>query len=225
MLSLPVMDKLKIAKATAAMLLEIEAVHVNARDPFILTSGAASPVYIDCRKLISFVRIRSALMGFASSVLAEDAGFEAFDSVAGGETAGIPFAAFLAERLALPMQYVRKKPKGFGRNAQIEGDLPDGSNVLLVEDLATDGGSKLLFADALREAGVEVKGLIAIFTYGLPVAQAAFEASPCKWLTLTDYPTMLDQALVEGYLNDDQRSLLDAWNSDPVAWSDAFESK
>ena len=110
MLSLPVMDKLKMAKATAAMLLEIEAVHVNARDPFILTSGAASPVYIDCRKLISFVRIRSALMGFAASVLAEEAGFEAFDSVAGGETAGIPFAAFLAERLALPMQYVRKKP-------------------------------------------------------------------------------------------------------------------
>jgi len=112
MLSLPVMDKLKMAKATATMLLEIEAVHVNARDPFILTSGATSPVYIDCRKLISFVRIRSALMGFAASVLAEDAGFEAFDSVAGGETAGIPFAAFLAERLALPMQYIRKKPKG-----------------------------------------------------------------------------------------------------------------
>ena len=108
MLSLPVMDKLKMAKATAAMLLEIEAVHVNARAPFILTSGAASPVYIDCRKLISFVRIRSALMGFAASVLAEDAGFEAFDSVAGGETAGIPFAAFLAERLALPMQKTKR---------------------------------------------------------------------------------------------------------------------
>lgn len=167
MLTLPVMDRAKIAKATASMLLEIEAVHVNAREPFILTSGAASPVYIDCRKLISFPRIRSALMGFAASVLGEDAGFEAFDSVAGGETAGIPFAAFLAERLGLPMQYVRKKPKGFGRNAQIEGELTDGANVLLVEDLATDGGSKLLFADALRTAGAKCDHAFVVFYYDI----------------------------------------------------------
>ena len=167
MLTLPVMDRARIAKATASMLLEIEAVHVNAREPFILTSGAASPVYIDCRKLISFPRIRSALMGFAASVLGEDAGFEAFDSVAGGETAGIPFAAFLAERLGLPMQYVRKKPKGFGRNAQIEGELTDGANVLLVEDLATDGGSKLLFADALRSAGANCDHAFVVFYYDI----------------------------------------------------------
>jgi len=167
MLSLPVMDKLKMAKATAAMLLEIEAVHVNARDPFILTSGAASPVYIDCRKLISFVRIRSALMGFATSVLSEDAGFEAFDSVAGGETAGIPFAAWFAERMGLPMQYVRKKPKGFGRDAQIEGQIREGDRVLLVEDLATDGGSKIIFVDALRKAGAECHHTFVVFFYDI----------------------------------------------------------
>ena len=178
MLNLPVMDKATIAKATASCLLEIEAVHVNAREPFILTSGAASPVYIDCRKLISFPRIRSALMGFAASVLAQEAGFEAFDSVAGGETAGIPFAAFLAERLALPMQYVRKKPKGFGRNAQIEGELKEGTNVLLVEDLATDGGSKLLFANALRQAGVNCDHAFVVFYYDI------FDRTKFSWKTL-----------------------------------------
>ena len=114
MISFSLTDKKMIANATASMLLEIEAVHVNAEKPFILTSGAASPVYIDCRKLISFPRIRAALMDFGISVLAEEAGFEVFDSVAGGETAGIPFAAFMAERLALPMQYVRKNQRVLG---------------------------------------------------------------------------------------------------------------
>ena len=108
MISIPMADKKIMARNTASMLLEIQAVHVNAEKPFILTSGAASPVYIDCRKLISFPRIRAALMGYAVSLLSEEVGFEAFDSVAGGETAGIPFAAFLAERRAMPMQYVRK---------------------------------------------------------------------------------------------------------------------
>ena len=149
-------DKKIMARNTASMLLEIQAVHVNAEKPFILTSGAASPVYIDCRKLISFPRIRAALMGYAVSLLSEEVGFEAFDSVAGGETAGIPFAAFLAERMAMPMQYVRKKPKGFGRDARIEGDIKDGQRILLVEDLTTDGGSKLNFVEAMRTAGAEV---------------------------------------------------------------------
>ena len=167
MISMSLTDKQMIAKATASMLLEIEAVHVNAETPFILTSGAASPVYIDCRKLISFPRIRAALMDFGISVLAQDAGFEAFDSVAGGETAGIPFAAFMAERLALPMQYVRKTPKGFGRDAQIEGDIKEGQRVLLVEDLTTDGGSKIKFCEALRRAGADVQHTIVVFYYDI----------------------------------------------------------
>ena len=141
-----------MARQTAKMLLEVKAVHFRADDPYTLTSGLKSPVYIDCRKLISYPRIRSALMDFAVSKLMRDAGFEAFDAVAGGETAGIPFAAWIAERMGLPMQYVRKKPKGYGRDAQIEGDMFEGQNVLLVEDLTTDGGSKLRFAEAIRKA-------------------------------------------------------------------------
>ena len=141
----PTVDTAVIGRQVARMLLEIEAVHFRSEPPYKLTSGLASPVYIDCRKLISYPRIRSACMDHACAVLADAAGFERFDAVAGGETAGIPFAAWIAERLGLPMQYVRKKPKGFGRDAQIEGNLKEGEKVLLVEDLATDGGSKINF--------------------------------------------------------------------------------
>ena len=116
-------DKALIAETTAKMLLEVKAVLFFSDKPFIFTSGWASPVYIDCRKLIFYPRIRTQLVDFATGVLARDVGFEQFDVVAGGETAGIPYAAWIAERLGLPMQYVRKKPKGFGRNAQIEGDV------------------------------------------------------------------------------------------------------
>jgi len=114
------------------MLLEIEAVHFRPEDPYKLTSGWASPVYIDCRKLVSYPRVRQSLMDFAASIVLRDIGFESLDAVAGGETAGIPFAAWLADRLMLPMQYVRKQPKGFGRDARIEGYLAEGARVLLV---------------------------------------------------------------------------------------------
>lgn len=160
-------DRAVISPMVARMLLEIEAVHFRADEPFTFTSGLASPVYIDCRKLISYPRIRAALMDFAASIILRDVGFEQFDAVVGGETAGIPFAAWLAERLGLPMQYVRKKPKGFGRNAQIEGDLPEGARVLLVEDLTTDGGSKLKFAEALTAAGARVTDAFAVFYYDI----------------------------------------------------------
>ena len=222
MLTLPVMDKSTIAKSTASMLLEIEAVHVNAREPFILTSGAASPVYIDCRKLISFPRVRSALMGFAASVLAQDAGFEAFDSVAGGETAGIPFAAFLAERLALPMQYVRKKPKGFGRNAQIEGELKEGTNVLLVEDLATDGGSKLLFANALRQAGVSCDHAFVVFYYDIfEHAQAQLDDAGLTLHYLSTWWDVLAEIKNSDKFDSFTAQTVERFLHDPKGWSQA----
>lgn len=159
--------KEEIARLTARMLLEIGAVHFNAATPFTLASGLPSPTYIDCRKLISFPRIRSALMDFLAVTVMRDAGFEAFDNIAGGETAGIPFAAMVAERLALPMTYVRKKPKGYGRNARIEGAITEGQRVLLVEDLATDGGSKISFVDAIRDTGATCDHTAVIFYYGI----------------------------------------------------------
>lgn len=160
-------DSTEIARLTARMLLEIKAVDFNATEPFTLASGLPSPTYVDCRKLISYPRIRSTLMDFLSVTVMRDAGFEAFDNIAGGETAGIPFAAMVAERLALPMTYVRKKPKGYGRNARIEGKMTEGERVLLVEDLTTDGGSKLSFVDAIRETGATCGHTAVIFYYGI----------------------------------------------------------
>lgn len=157
----------EMARLTARMLLEIGAVHLNADKPFILASGLPSPTYIDCRKLISYPRIRSTLMDFLTVTVMRNAGFEAFNNIAGGETAGIPFAALIAERMALPMTYVRKKPKGYGRNARIEGVMGDGDRVLLVEDLTTDGGSKLSFVDAIRETGASCGHTAVIFYYGI----------------------------------------------------------
>ncbi|RUT28814.1 orotate phosphoribosyltransferase [Arsenicitalea aurantiaca] len=160
-------DKKAIAAQTARMLLEVGAIQFNAEKPFIFTSGWASPVYTDCRKLISYPRLRSGLMDFAARTIVSEIGYESLDVVAGGETAGIPFAAWIADRLSLPMQYVRKKPKGFGRNAQIEGNVVPGQRVLLVEDLATDGRSKVHFADALRKAELTVEHCFVLFFYDI----------------------------------------------------------
>ena len=160
-------DQREMARLTARMLLEIQAVHFNAIEPFILASGKPSPTYIDCRKLISYPRIRSTLMDFLTVTVMRNAGFEAFDNVAGGETAGIPFSALIAERMALPMTYVRKKPKGYGRNARIEGVMTEDQRVLLVEDLTTDGGSKISFVDAIRETGAICSHTAVIFYYGI----------------------------------------------------------
>ncbi|MEL7459992.1 MAG: orotate phosphoribosyltransferase [Pseudomonadota bacterium] len=160
-------DASEIARLTANMLLEIGAVDFNSAEPFTLSSGLPSPTYVDCRKLISFPRVRSTLMDFLTITVMRNAGFEAFTNIAGGETAGIPFAAMVAERMALPMSYVRKKPKGYGRNARIEGVMGEADQVLLVEDLTTDGGSKLSFVDAIRDTGATCAHTAVIFYYGI----------------------------------------------------------
>ena len=160
-------DATTVARLTARMLLDVQAVHFRPEDPYTWSNGMRAPSYIDCRKLISYPRIRSALMDWMAARVLAEAGFEGFDNVAGGETAGIPFAALVAERLGLPMTYVRKKPKGHGRNARIEGVMTPGQRVLLVEDLATDGGSKLSFVEAIRDTGATCGHAAVIFYYGI----------------------------------------------------------
>ncbi|MBI3453092.1 MAG: orotate phosphoribosyltransferase [Rhodospirillales bacterium] len=161
------MTPAEIARTTARILLEVKAVHFNPAKPFIFTSGWASPTYIDCRKLISFPRARAKLMEMGVETIEREVGYESIDAVAGGETAGIPIAAWIADRMSLPMLYVRKKPKGFGRNALIEGEMKPGARVLLVEDLTTDGKSKIHFCNGLTEAGAEVKHAFVLFHYGI----------------------------------------------------------
>src|SRR5579885_92327 len=160
-------DRELIQQVTSRILLEVGAVNFSSATPFIFTSGWASPVYIDCRRLIFYPRVRETLCEFATSTILREVGFEAIDVIAGGETAGIPFAAWIADRLMLPMQYVRKKPKGFGRNAQIEGHIEDGDRVLLVEDMTTDGRSKVNFCKALRGAGAVVEHCFVLFFYDI----------------------------------------------------------
>lgn len=162
-----VFDRDAAAARVAGLLLDIGAVHFNAQTPYIFTSGWASPVYIDCRKVISFLEPRREIIALGAAQLAAAIDVDAVDYIAGGETAGISYAAWLSETLGKPMLYVRKKPKGFGRNARIEGSFPEGARVLLVEDLATDGASKVSFAEALREAGAEISDVFSVFFYGI----------------------------------------------------------
>jgi orotate phosphoribosyltransferase len=210
-------------RKVAEFLLRIKAIQLSPNEPFTWASGRKSPIYCDNRKVLSHPAVRTFVRQLTVEAVEKEYG--KVDAIAGVATGGIALGALVAQELGLPFVYVRSKAKAHGLGNAIEGDLSVLSNVVVIEDLISTGQSSLKAVDALREAGVEVKGLIAIFTYGLPAAQAAFQASQCKWLTLTDYPTMLDQALVEGYLNNEQRTFLDAWNSDPVAWSDSFESK
>ena len=215
-------DQAQMARATARMLLEIDAVHFRADPPFTLTSGATSPVYIDCRKLISFPRIRSMLMDFGVASVLEKAGYEAFDSVAGGETAGIPFAAWFAERMGLLMQYVRKKPKGFGRDAQIEGHLLEGDRVLLVEDLATDGGSKIAFVDALRKAGAECNHTFVVFFYDIFPETAEIMADAGLTLHyLTTWRSVLEAAKEADHLDAATIKTVGDFLDAPREWSAA----
>lgn len=213
-------DKETMADLTAKMLLEIDAVHFRADQPYKLTSGLASPVYIDCRKLISYPRIRAALMDFAVSTLLRDAGFETFDAIAGGETAGIPFAAWISERMGLPMQYVRKKPKGFGRDAQIEGHIEEGQRVLLVEDLTTDGGSKLVFADALRKAGATADHTFVIFYYDVfPDTESKLASRGLTLHHLATWWDVLARCRAKGHFDTATLDEVEIFLNQPLQWS------
>lgn len=214
--------KEEIARLTARMLLEIKAVHFNAETPFTLASGLPSPTYIDCRKLISYPRIRAALMDFMAVTIMRDAGFEAFDNIAGGETAGIPFAAMVAERLALPMTYVRKKPKGYGRNARIEGVMTEGQRVLLVEDLTTDGGSKLSFVDAIRDTGATCAHTAVIFYYGIfPETVDTLAKHGVALHYLCTWWDVLAEARVQGAFDDKTLAEVEAFLTSPRPWQEA----
>lgn len=219
-------DRGFIAETTAKMLLEVKAVLFSEGKPFIFTSGWASPVYIDCRKLIFYPRIRTQLVEFAVATLGRDAGFEQFDVVAGGETAGIPYAAWIADRLALPLQYVRKKPKGFGRNAQIEGDIREGARTLLVEDLATDGRSKIHFCKALRDAGAVVEHVYVNFYYDIfPESRETLSGLGVKLHHLASWWDVLAVVKRGGYLSPAQLNEVEKFLHAPAEWSAAHGGK
>ena len=218
-------DTTAIAKTSAQILLDTKSVLFNAREPFIFTSGRASPVYTDCRRLISFPEERGILMDFGSNILRERAG--GVDLVAGGETAGIPYAAFIAERLNKPMLYVRKKPKGFGKMAQIEGVMDDaGKRVVLVEDLQSDGASKKVFIDALRAAGAVVEQSFVIFHYGIfPASEENMKAAGVTLHALTTFWDVLSVAREKNYFDTATLDEVEKFLHAPDDWSAAHGGK
>jgi orotate phosphoribosyltransferase len=218
---LPV-DKSIIANEAAKMLLEIHAVNFFTDQPFFFTSGWASPVYIDCRKIISYPRLRSELIDFAAATIVRDIGYESIDNVAGGETAGIPFAAWISDRLMLPMQYVRKKAKGFGRNAQIEGEVVAGARTLLVEDLATDGRSKVNFCQALRNAGAKVDHCFVLFYYDIfPKSRELMQELGVHLHYLLTWWDVLKIAKGSGYFEPRILDQVESFLNEPAKWSAA----
>jgi len=215
-------DKKTIAELTAKMFLEVGAVRFMEDKPFIFTSGWASPVYNDCRWLISFPNVRNTLMDFAIASINRDIGRDKIDAVAGGETAGIPFAAWVADRLGLPMQYVRKKPKGFGRNAQIEGQVLDGERILLVEDMTTDGRSKVNFCKAIRAAGAKCEHCFVLFFYDIyPEGRKILADLGVTLHFLTTWWDILGVAKASGKFDAKMLAEVEKFMHDPVGWSKA----
>lgn len=193
----------------ARVLIETRSVLVRPEEPFRLVSGRLSPVYVDCRRLISFPEARRSVTRALASVVREEIGLDAIDLLAGGETAGIPFASFLALELDLPMIYVRKAPKGHGRSDQIEGVLKEGERVLLVEDLVTDGGSKLAFQRGIEAAGGTIEHCLCVFEYyseraGLDEARLRLKEHGIVLHSLTDWDELLELMLARKSLTDEQ---------------------
>jgi orotate phosphoribosyltransferase len=200
------------------ILIGIRAVGCNLERPFKLTSGWASPVYVDCRKIISFPRERSEIV----ALMADEVRGEKPEVVAGGETAGIPYAAWIAEALGLPMVYVRKKPKEGGRQEQVEGEISAGGRAVLVEDLATDGASKVNFLSALRRAGATVDRSVVVFYYGIfPKAPEILKAAGVTLHALTDWRTTIDVAEARKHFDAAQVRGIRGFLENPEAWSKA----
>ena len=211
-----------MAKHTAEILINTESVLFNPQVPFTLKSGRPSPVYVDCRRLISFPKERNILMDYAAGLLTQEIGAENIDLCAGGETAGIPYGAFIAERLQKSMVYVRKEPKGYGRMAQIEGVLPDhrAPKAILIEDLQTDGGSKKIFIEALRAADVTVEHAFVVFHYGIFAASKTnMRSLGINLHALCTWWDVLDVAKDKGYFDDETLHSVEQFLNNPMTWA------
>ena len=208
------MDNFK--KAFAKRLLDIKAIKLQPNDPFTWASGWKSPFYCDNRKTLSYPDLRS--MVKAELVHAVLKHFPEATAVAGVATGAIAQGALVADALALPFCYVRSKPKDHGMGNLIEGTLPAGAKVVVVEDLISTGGSSLKAVEALRQAGFEVVGMVASYTYGFPVAAQAFDEARVKLVTLTDYEHVVAQAEKTGYITNQDIATLHEWRKDPANW-------
>jgi orotate phosphoribosyltransferase len=210
---------MNIAKDVAQRLLQIKAIKLSPQNPFTWASGLKSPIYCDNRIVLSYPEHRTAVINaFAENSVP----YQSFDLIAGVATAGIAHGALLAEKLNAPFIYVRSKAKAHGRQNQIEGELKEGAKVLVIEDLISTGGSSIAAVEALRDAGANVVGTMAIFTYGFDKAQKTFDDANCPFSTLSNYATLLEVAQEMDYISSEEVELLKKWRQNPQEWSEEF---
>ena len=202
---------------TAELLLQINAIKLNSKNPFTWASGWKSPIYCDNRVILSFPAIRNFIRDEFSKNIEKQFGKP--DVIAGVATGAIGAGVLVAQELGLPFVYVRPEPKKHGRMNQVEGFLQKGQNVVVVEDLISTGKSSLLAVEALRNEGANVKGMAAIFTYGFPVAEENFKEAKVDLFTLSDYENLLDLAVTKEYITENEQDLLKDWRKNPAEWS------
>jgi len=204
------------AKAVAEKLLQVNAVKLNPKEPFTWASGWKSPIYCDNRKVLSFPFIRDFIKSELCNVIFDK--FPEADLLAGVATAGIAWGAMAADQLKLPFVYVRPKPKEHGMGNQIEGYYEKGQRTIVVEDLVSTGKSSLQTVDAMKAAGLEVIGMVSIFTYDFPVAKEVFAKAGVTYYPLTNYPTLIELALEKGIVSRSDEEVLLKWRDDPANW-------
>ena len=204
------------AQQTAELLLQINAIKLNSKNPFTWASGWKSPIYCDNRIILSFPAVRNYIRDEFAKHIEEKFGKP--DVIAGVATGAIGIGILVAEAMGLPFVYVRPEPKKHGRQNQVEGFLQKGQNVVVVEDLISTGGSSLLAVEALRYEGANIKGMAAIFTYGFPVSKERFEAANLDVFTLSNYENLLQKAVDKQYVSENELATLSAWNANPAEW-------
>lgn len=205
-----------VAHQLAEKLLKINALKLQPANPFVWASGWNSPIYTDNRRTLSYPDVRSFIKIELTRMIMEN--FPDAEAIAGVATGAIAQGALVADLLNLPYVYIRSSPKDHGLENLIEGDLRQGQKVVVVEDLVSTGKSSLKAVEAVRNAGSEVVGMVALFTYGFPVAETNFEEAGVKLLTLSDYNTMLEVALKTNYICEDDLETLRRWRNDPATW-------
>ncbi|WP_223066395.1 orotate phosphoribosyltransferase [Paenibacillus caui] len=205
-----------IAGQIAASLLEIEAVALRPHQPFTWTSGIKSPIYCDNRLTMSYPEVRDLIAESFAAIIRDQ--YPDAEVIAGTATAGIPHAAFVSQKLGLPMVYIRDKAKGHGKENQIEGLIKRGQKVIVIEDLISTGGSSLKAALAVKEAGAEPLAVLAIFTYQLDKAASAFAEAGVSLQTLSNYTALVETAVKEGKIKPEDLELLQSWRQDPASF-------
>lgn len=205
------------AKVIAEKLLQVNAVKLSPRQPFTWASGWKSPIYCDNRSVLSYPFVRDFIKSELCNVIFEQ--FGEAEIIAGVATAGIPWGTMAADQLKLPFAYVRPKPKEHGLGNRIEGRIEDGKKAVVIEDLVSTGKSSLQAVDALIDAGVEIVGMVSVFTYDFPLAAKSFEQRNLKYKSLTSYPVLIELATGKGLINENDAAHLLKWREDPAGWA------